>query len=275
MHFLKIGFYPLCCLVLLAVSLCPPTVQAGPVSCGDKPIRLAFYSYGYLYFNENMGGQGIDKDIVDELAKRTACKFDMRVMPRARIWFDLENGGLDMSVSGIQNPVRDLFAWFAPYLSMKNYVVVRASLAASVPSAERFINQPTLRFGVVRSFKHGVQQDQWLEQLRASQRVEDSNSIETLFKKLQGKHIDALFSPPLVYAKSLEDLGFKKEAAILDWTPQEKGVHLGLILAKSRFNEVEAKKWQALVNGMRADGSLQRIYSRYLSAAEVTNMLDF
>jgi polar amino acid transport system substrate-binding protein len=62
---------------------------------------------------------------------------------------------------------------------------------------------------------------------------------------------------------------------VQDWTPGEKGVPHGLILAKSRFTEAEARQWQALVQTLRTDGTLKRIYLQYLSAPEVAALLDF
>lgn len=249
--------------------------HASPIACANKPIRLAYYEFGYFYFLDKQGASGIDKDIVDELARRSGCTFDTVVMARARIWAELAHGGLDMSVSGIQNPERDQFAWFAPYLSMKNYAVLGSTVPQSTHSAREFLQQPKLQFGAVRAFKHGTEQDKWLDQLRVDNRVQDSANVETLFKKLKEGRIDALFSQPAVYGKNLADLGLQHSTRVQDWTPEEKGVPHGLILAKSRFSAADAKTWQALVNAMRTDGTLKRIYTRYLGAADASAMLDF
>ena len=265
----------LCSFCAWTLLLWAAAAHASPMACGSKPIRLAFYEYGYFYFLDKQGAAGIDKDIVDELSRRSGCKFDTQVMARARIWAELANGGLDMSVSGIQNPERDQFAWFAHYLSMKNYAVLGSAVPQATHSAKEFLQQPKLQFGAVRAFKHGTDQDKWLDQLRAGNRVQDSANVETLFKKLKEGRIDALFSQPAVYGKSLADLGLQQSTRIQDWTPDEKGVPHGLILAKTRFNAADAKAWQALVSTMRTDGTLKRIYAKYLSAGEASALLDF
>jgi polar amino acid transport system substrate-binding protein len=273
MNFLFLRLCRTFAMSLLAIWL--GNAQAGPVACGGKPIRLAFYEFGSFYFPEGQQASGIDKDIVDELMKRSGCKFELKVMARARIWADLESGQLDMGTSGIQNPERDKFAWFAHYLSMKNYVVVQKNIAASVATSADFLKQPKLQFGAVRAFKHGVDQDKWLDELRSAGRVQDSANVETLFKKMKDSRIDALYSQPPVYRKTILELGMQKDVTVLDWTPAEKGVPHGLILAKSRFSEAEAKHWQELINSLRSDGSLKRIYSHYLSSAEAAALLDF
>lgn len=248
----------------------------GPVACGQRPIRLAFYETGVFYFeDEKKQGHGIDKDLVDELTKRSGCNFDIRLMARARIWEDLANGALDMSVSGIQNEARDRFAWFAHYLIMKNYALLHSDVASNVNRPEAFLEQKSLRFGVVRAFKHGLEQDQWLDQLRAQQRVEESPDVETIFRKLKDHRIDAVFSQPPTYTRELEKLGMGKGIVVQDWTPKEKGVPHGLILAKSRFSESDAVQWRTLIGEMRADGTLKTIYSRYLNPAEVGKLLAF
>jgi polar amino acid transport system substrate-binding protein len=102
-------------------------------------------------------------------------------MARARIWADLANGASDMTVSGIQTAERDRFAWFSHYLTMKNYALVRLANGTKIQGADNFLKQPKLKFGVVRAFRHGEQQDKWLNQLRAQQRVEESPDVDTIF----------------------------------------------------------------------------------------------
>lgn len=262
---------------LIATLLATMTAiaAAAPFDCDSKPIRLAFYETGSFYFFENGRATGSDKDIVEELTKRSGCRFDTQLVMRARIWADLASGDLDMSVSGIQTPERDKFAWFAPYLTMKNYAIVHVDVARQVRQSSDFLAQPSLQFGVVRAFKHGDDQDRWLETLRAGGRVQESRDVETIFKKLKEHRVDAIFSQPPTYRKKIADLDMQSRIQVQDWTPGEKGVPHGLILAKSRFSEQEAEQWRSLIEAMRKDGTLKKIFSRYLAADEVARMLEF
>jgi polar amino acid transport system substrate-binding protein len=265
--------FPLCGLVLafgVATGACAAPNPA--FDCGAKPIRLAFYEFGYFYFDKN---RGIDVDVVNELMRRTGCKFDTQVMTRARIWADLASGELDMSVSGIRNPERDKFAGFANYLSMKNYALVQKNAASRVRRAEEFVELKGLQFGVVRAFKHGEKQDQWLDKLRQEQRVQESPDVETVFRKLKEQRVDAMFSQPPVYRRNMAVLGMQNEVMVQDWTPGEKGVPHGLILSKRRFSQADVARWQALLNEMRADGTLNGIFAQYLPPDEAGKMLDY
>lgn len=259
---------------MLLVAIAPFAV-AGSVDCGKAPIRLALYETGSFYFIENGQARGSDKDILEELIKRSGCRFETTVMVRARIWADLASGDLDMSMSGIQTPERDKFAWFAPYLTMKNYAIVDVDVARKVRQSSDFLAQPTLQFGVVRTFKHGDYHDRWLDTMRAAGRVQESTDVETLFRKLKERRVDAIFSQPPTYRKKIADLGMESRIQVQDWTPGEKGVPHGLILAKSRFDEKDAEQWRALIERMRKDGTLKKIFSRYLPEDEAARILEF
>lgn len=260
--------------ILLFAMLClgwATPLIAAEFDCGNRPIKLAFYEFGLLYEQ----GKGIDKDLVDELASRTHCRFETQIMPRARIWSDLASGALDMSVSGIATPERNQFAWFAPYLSIKNYALIDLQLAQSVKSPADFLARKDAQFGVVRSFKHGSDQEVFLAQMRSQQRVQESPDVDALYGKLKQHRVAGIFSQPVVFRRNLSKFGLEKQLAIQDWTPNEKGLPHGLILAKSAFTETQALAWQAQINALKADGTLRKIYLRYLPESEVTQLLDF
>ena len=274
----RFGLLQLMCFGIAVCGLIasPSTLAANTadIDCGLQPIRLAQYEHGYFYFtNEANQVQGIDKDLVDELAKRSGCKFDIQVMVRARIWADLASGEVDMSTSGIQTPERDRFAWFAHYLRMKNYTLVRRNASHQTNHARDFLAQPNLIFGTVRAYKHGDAQERWLHQLRQAGRVQESADSDSIFKKIKEKRVDAMFAQAPVYRKKILELGLQNEVVIQDWAPQDSGVQHGLILAKSRFSEKQAQQWRNLIDSMRNDGSLKRIFERYLPPNEAAKLL--
>jgi polar amino acid transport system substrate-binding protein len=62
---------------------------------------------------------------------------------------------------------------------------------------------------------------------------------------------------------------------VQDWTLGEKGLPHGLIMSRRRFSDAEVARWQALLNAMRADGTLKRIFTQYLPPDEAGKMLDY
>ncbi|MEO5346248.1 MAG: transporter substrate-binding domain-containing protein [Magnetococcus sp. YQC-9] len=245
------------------------TLWAGPVKCGDQPIRLAFYENGFLYDN----GIGINRDIVEELRKRSGCRFELKVMTRARIWADLASGDLDMSVSGMRNPEREKFAWFVDYLVMKHHAVVHNAIASRVQSAREFLQQPLLQIGVVSSLKYGGEHDRWLDQLRLAGRVQKAPDVATVFKKLKDQRVVVVFAQPPVFRKYLRDFKIDDLVEVQDWNPGEKGMPYGLVLAKSRYDVIDVESWQVLLAAMKQEGVLRSIFLNYLPAHEAEAML--
>ena len=149
--------------VLLAAALATgaAAVRAGaPASAAaafpgidcSRPLTLGLHEHGLLYSSQ--AGEGIDKDVADELIRRSGCKVSVTLMPRARIWQLIESGALDFSLSGITNDARDQFAGFAWYFSNKYYLLVRKD--ASVQKLAEFQRNPVLKLGVIRDRKSVV-----------------------------------------------------------------------------------------------------------------------
>jgi polar amino acid transport system substrate-binding protein len=117
----------------LLCGACAAYAQPGD-ACGD--LSLACYEMDALYYHAPDGGwAGIDKDVIDELARRTGCRFQTTRESRVRIWSQLARAKLDMSVSGIATPERERFARFIPYFSTRNYVLMRQDLRPDAASA--------------------------------------------------------------------------------------------------------------------------------------------
>lgn len=243
---------------------------AAAVLCADKTFAAGLYEHGVLFFD---GRSGIDKDIVNEIRKRTGCKIYTSLMPRARIWHDLEHGGLDLSVSGMETPERQGFAWFIPYMQMKSVALLAPTVPLSMKRSEDFVQRPDLVFGAVRSFKHGQFNEQVLEQLAQQNRLQYYPDSRTLFKALKQQRVHGIFAQAPVYRHLIPELQLPLKLRILDWAPQEAGIEHGLVLAKSSFTEQQAQEWRKLMQDIKQDGTLLRIFSTYLPEAEATALL--
>ncbi|SDH73997.1 substrate-binding periplasmic protein [Propionivibrio dicarboxylicus] len=262
----------LSCLGALFIS---GIAAAGPVDCGSSPIRVGQFKLGYRYYIENGQEKGMNKDIMEEIKKRTGCLFITQEMPFARLWADLSSGEIDMTLSGIRSPERDKTLWCIPSITAKNFVVIGPQAQASVKNAADFIANEKLQFGMVRGYTHGKELDAKLDRLKQDGRVEESGNVDVLFEKLKHGRIDGFYSFPFVYRKNISELSMEKDVTIQDWAPKDPGIVGCMMLTKQRFSEDEAKRWNALVQQMRADGTLKRIFVRYVSPSEADKMLNF
>ncbi len=231
-------------------------VRAEALPDCSRTLSLALHEHGLLYSRQT--GAGIDKDFSDELIRRSGCAVNVTVLPRARIWQLIESGGLDFSLSGISNESRERFAAFAWYFSNKYYLLVRRD--ADVQQVGDFTKNPDLRLGAIRSFRYSPTANRLIDRLEAEQRVSFASGLAPLYEILLANQAQGMIIEPFDYP-ALESSGIRAQTTILEF--DDPPVPHGLIMSKRSLPPREQARWRALVDGMRADGSVERIFEKY------------
>ncbi len=241
-------------------------VAAGP-DC-SRPFTLALHDHGLLYSADTQ--KGIDKDVADELIRRSGCKINVSLMSRARIWQLIESGALDFSLSGIANTERNRFASFAWYFSNKYYLLVRKD--AGVRELADFERNERLHLGVIRSFRYSASANQLVDQLQAAHRVSQAGGLDPLYQTLLLNRIQGMIMEPFDYP-ALDEKKIRNITTIIELN--DPAVPHGLIMSRKALPADEQDKWRALVNGMRADGTVRRIFEKYFKPELAADMVDF
>ncbi len=248
-----------------------PAALAAP-ACGDYSAGL--YEHGALYHKDADGNwNGIDKDILDEVARRSGCVFRSALDSRIRIWTRLEQGTLDVSVSGIATPEREKYAQFIPYLGTRNYLLVHRSVPLKLHTAATFAADPSLKVGVVKSFKHGAWFDAWLEPLRAQGRVYEAADLSAVLNLLKIGRVHAMVALPTSWMTFVRQEKMTDQVRILDFA-QKNDVIGGLVLSRQRVPQHAVEAMRKAIRDMRDDGTLKAIYTRHVGAdlaAELVN----
>ncbi len=233
-----------------------------------RPMTLALHEHGLLYSNDT--GGGIDKDVADELIQRSGCKVVVSVMARARIWQLIESGALDFSLSGITNEQRDTFAGFAWYFSNKYYLLARKD--ALVGQLSAFEQNPELQLGVIRSFRYSPNANALVDRLGTRNRVSYANGLDPLYALLALNRIQGMIIEPFDYSQ-VAGSPVRDVTVIVD--TGDAAVPHGLIMSKKSLSATEQAKWRALIDAMRKDGTLLRIFSRYFPVDLAASLVYF
>ncbi len=238
--------------------------KAGP-SCPPRPIVLGLYEFGRFYH----AGTGLDKDIAEQMAARSGCKFELRVMMRGRIWQDLQSGNVDMTLSASATPERTMFAWATPYMWVRNVMILSKDVDTRVRSTSDFIATPNLRLGVARGYFQGKAYDGFISQLRNLARVEEIDDTERLYAMFKAGRFQAMLGTQLVYSNYFKD----SEVRIEDWDVAGPKGATNLLISKKNFSHEEAKRWADLMKAMVNDGSMLRMLGQYAEPADAARML--
>jgi len=254
--------------LLLAALAAPALAVAADKPDCSRPLTLGLHDHGLLYSSQT--GEGIDKDFADELVRRSGCKISFTLMPRSRIWQLIESGALDFSLSGITNEARERFAAFAWYFSNKYYLLVRND--AGVQKVADFQADPALKLGVIRSFRYSTTANRLVDELDAQRRVNYASSLEPLYEVLLDKRVQGMIIEPFDYP-TLESATIRAQTRIVEF--DDPPVLHGLIMSKKSLPPEQLAAWRALVDGMRADGTVERIFQRYFKADLARTMTRF
>lgn len=254
--------------LLAAASLLATAAHAGPRPDCGRPLTLALHDHGLLY--SELTGEGIDKDIADELTRRSGCKIGISVLPRARIWQLIESGALDFSLSGITSESRDRFAAFAWYVTNKYSLLVRKD--AGVKSIAEFEHAPDLRLGVIRAFRYNPDANRLVDRLADAQRVSYAASLAPLYQVLLDKRIHAMIIEPFDYP-ALERAAIREQTTVLEFT--DPAVPHGLIMSKASLPAAQRRAWAEIVDEMRADGTMLRIFEKYFAPELAKRLTQF
>ena len=247
--------------LVLALLLARGVLAAGVGDYCSKPVRVAMFEFGILY--RGATGEGVDSRLLDVLTQRSGCVFERVLMPRARIWYELQAGTLDMATAAIPTPERKAFAYLMPYLTTRNVVLVRKAAGAAPDSMAAF-ETGSLRVGMVRGFKHEPVYDNWLGRLAAQGRVTEVADVAELFKYLERGMVDAVVSQPIVFREYLDAERLRRELVQRDWAPQEQFSVGGLAFSRKSFTPEQAARWDALLVGILKDQTMLKIMQEFM-----------
>ena len=241
---------------------------AGKLPDCSRPLSLGLHEHGLLYAAQT--GEGIDKDIAEEMARRSGCRITLTVLPRARIWQLIETGALDMTLSGISTPERDKFAAFAWYVSNKYYLLVRRDLYAS--SVAEFRRRSAYRIGLIRSFRYGDKANRFVAELEGQSRVTYAGSLDPLYTTLLDGGIEAMIVEPFDFPV-ITGAQLKAQTRILEFG--DPAVPHGLVMSRKSLPPAQQQAWREIILAMRADGTIRRIFEKYFPADLARQMTQF
>jgi len=240
-------------------------------ACGSY--KVAYYDHGALSSRQADGHwRGIDHDVIAELARRTGCKLEAQLESRVRIWTMMEAGLLDMTTSGLTTPEREAFAYFIPYITTRNYLLLNKDVDAGIQSLDDFAADPRYKVAAVKSFRHGPTLDAWLARLRAQGRVYDAVDVTALIRLARIGRVHA------VIALQTSWVPIRAETAaagmrVMDWGHDP--LVGNMVLSRKRVPEATAALFAQTIAAMRQDGTLEAIFARHMGPELAPAMLRY
>ncbi len=236
----------------------------------DSVITVGLYDSGFLF--HDLHDHGISKDVVVEVFKRMNLKYEIKVMPRARISSMLEEGSLPMSVNTIKTSEREKYGWFVPYFAEKNVVLLRRNI--NISSEEELLNSKNIKVGIVRGYYYGEYYMGLIEKLKEKNLIVEAKDIDSLFDMFKEDWIQVTFNNPSSFLYYLNNKDIQN-VDVMDFAPNEEPLVRCLIFSKRLFSESDVHEFEKVIAEMKDDGTLYNIFREYLSEEEAKKACDF
>jgi polar amino acid transport system substrate-binding protein len=236
----------------------------------SRPVRVALFEFGVMF--RSATGDGIDSHLLDVLQRHTGCSFVQVVLPRNRIWSELQGGSLDMATAAVPTPERKIYGYLLPYLKTRNVVLLKRVSGEQALTMEQFESSP-LRLGVVRGFRHEEAYDSLIARLAAQGRVVEAVDVTDDLRLLERGVVDAVLSQPIVYQHYLDEQALKASVVLRDWAPADQFSVGALILSRKAFTPEQARHWDALLTKLLKDGTLLKINRQFLPTSQARELL--
>ncbi len=135
-----------------------------------------------------------------------------------------------------------------------------------------FAANPQLQLGVIRGFRYSNNANQLVDTLAAQRRVVYSSGLDPLYEVLTQGGIHGMIIEPFDYSQ-VTSTQIRDITSVLD--TQDPSVPHGLIMSRKALSPAEQDKWRQLVNAMRADGTVRRIFEKYFKPDLALAMTNF
>lgn len=227
--------------------------------------RVGISDLGYSAFQERGAYRGTSVDVVQELARRTGCKFRIEWYPRERLFVQLANGRLDMAMGSLRNPERDRTGSWIPYTYTQFELLLTRASAGNFRSLEEFVDGSNGRLNVTRGISYPPPVQALMTRLQKQGRLEYVNDYEVVFKKIIAGRTDGTLAPPVIHRLHQQRFhldGKMVALSMAEWPRKMAGAYL----SNATVPAGAQRGYAHAIYDMVADGTVQRIYERYLGA---------
>lgn len=255
---------------ILAATLATGPVQARAQAPADCPhaTRVGLSDLGYGSYQENGQVRGTSVDVIAELGRRTGCRFETHWFPRGRMFVEFDEGKIDMVALATHSPERDASGNFVTYVHTRFELVLRKPADGAYASLADFVDRGHARLDITRGIAYPPAVQAQLDRLQAAGRLDYVSDFNLAFRKLGAGRSDGTLAPAIIYLQHLDQLGLRDGVTVTP-LPEARRQEAGAYLSKKNLAPALQARFAAALREIARDGTLQKIYARYMDEAEL------
>lgn len=254
---------PLFALILALAAPAASAAAAGYVC--PAVTRVGLSDLGYASYRENGRYRGTAVDLVEELGRRTGCRFQFEWYPRGRLFAEFSANRVDIVMSSLADTARDQAGRWMPYSYTRFELVLNRRAGGGYASLAEFVDRGTGRLNVTRGVYYTPAVQRQLDRLQQAGRLEYVNDYDTAFRKIQAGRADGTLAPLVIHLWHSQRLGVSDDLAHYE-VPEAPRSIAGAYASRANVAPELQQAFSAAFRAMVTDGTVQAIYGRYVGA---------
>jgi polar amino acid transport system substrate-binding protein len=237
-----IGRWSVALALALALAFC---CSSGYASCQRTYVVGVAESGRYVYL-ENLQIKGTLPTLLNDVSRRTGCRFKIEILPRARFWIEWDAQTVDIVGVVVPTPERDksgAFVMLGPLrLTLNTFGTAAAPPNQSLENWLDLPSRPTL--GYLRSSVYGAPVQRLIDSPSHQGQVDASADNNTLVRKLFARHLTGILMNRETFKETAEALGFDASIMSRHHVQELPDVPIGLYL---NLANISAQDRQTLI----------------------------
>ena len=111
-----------------------------------------------------------------------------------------------------------------------------------------------------------------VDRLQSANRISLAGGLAPLYDALMRNRIQGMIIEPFDYP-TLDEKKIREASTIIEFN--DPAVPHGLIISKKALAAAEQQNWRTLIDSMRRDGTMQRIFEKYFKPDLAAAMVSF
>jgi len=209
--------------------------------------------------------RGVANLVIEELARRTGCRFAVSWFPVARLHIQFSNRQLDMVMASLRTPGRDETGRYVPYAYTQFELLLKDSVTGRFRSLAEFVDGSTARLNLPRGISYPDAVRAQLERLEAQGRLEYVKDYGVVFNKIKVGRAEGSLVPLVVQAQRLGPVGLANTMQGNPITEAPRRL-LGAYLSRTTLPDSVYSSYAHTMADMVTDGTIQKIYATALGS---------
>ncbi len=209
--------------------------------------------------------QNLEGDLVQELAKRSACHVTWRWVSLRGAWVAMERGEIDVLPGALITPERARHALMVPLLAVPTVMLVPDGPGA-VRTPAQLASQPQARVLRLRGGAYAPVVQMWLDDLAAQGRVDEVGDYKLGLRLLRAGRAQGF---PMS-AAVLPELALPGVQVVEAWPAAPTWA--GMALSLRTLDEPQRLRLRDALHGVLRDGTLRTLVRRHYGELGVQRM---